>query len=74
MLQVQGYSVIISLSSNSIILSINNLNNTSTSIVNNLNSWSTSSMLSIKNVNNTSASILNDLIVYLPNQQRQLII
>jgi hypothetical protein len=31
-------------------------------------------MLSIKNVNNTSASILNDLIVYLPNQQRQLII
>ena len=40
-------------------LSINNLNNTSTTIFTNLNSLSTNSTLSINNLNNTSTTLLN---------------
>jgi len=42
-------------------LNINNLNITSTTIFNNLNSLSTNSILSINNLNNTSTTILNNL-------------
>ena len=47
------------MSINNSILSINNINTTSTTIFNNLNSLSTNSTLSINNINTTSTSLLN---------------
>jgi len=60
---LSGYAINTNLNSlsTSSTLSINNLNNTSTTIFNNLNSLSTNSMLSINNLNNTSTTIFNNL-------------
>jgi hypothetical protein len=61
MLQVQGYSVIISLSSNSIILSINNLNNrlstNSTWSINNLNNKTNFTNILVSNASTLLSSL-----------------